>query len=196
MREQTITVGAFCSPITGEKVSGDQAGHWLCSEGAWLVCLIDGLGHGREAHRAAMACRDWVARLRDTALSHIILGVNEAIRDTRGVAVSLAKIEPRNNRLSYVGVGNVSACLISERVSRMVNAHGIIGNEHTLDIPVQSYDFVAGRDRFVMTSDGVDERIDHASLPLSPQQNAGCLAQQIVTRFRVGRDDASALVVL
>ncbi len=196
MTAQSVSIGAFCSPVAGETVSGDQAAHWSCKHGVWLTCLIDGLGHGRQAHHAAMACLEGIARCREAGLDDIIRACNDAIRGTRGVAVSLARINASAQQLSYAGVGNISACLVSGKVRRMVNCHGIVGDEQGFDIPVQNYEFVVGRDRFVMTSDGVDECVDYGRFPFARHDCPAHLARTLVTEHRTGRDDASALVVL
>ena len=59
-------------------------------EGHALGGLIDGLGHGELAQKAAQTARHYVEHHFDQPLANIFLGVGRACRATRGVVMTLS----------------------------------------------------------------------------------------------------------
>jgi anti-sigma regulatory factor (Ser/Thr protein kinase) len=102
---------------------------------------VDGLGHGPEAAKAARAAID--------ALERAVLGAgrrlqaaHEALRITRGAALSVARIDYAGNDVRFAGIGNVSGVVIDGATRRALISHnGIVGanmrkvQEFTVDCP-------------------------------------------------------------
>jgi negative regulator of sigma-B (phosphoserine phosphatase) len=103
-------VATRCRP--GEGTSGDLAVVQLLPEGA-LVAAIDGLGHGREAARAARAAGQVVRERPSRDLVLLVERCHSALRDTRGAAISLAFVSPTENTMTWLGVGNVEGRVVS-----------------------------------------------------------------------------------
>ena len=72
-----------------------------------LVGIIDGLGHGQFAHRAAQAARQYVESHFDLPLDQIFRGMGRACRATRGVVMALARFDWGQGRLAFASVGNI-----------------------------------------------------------------------------------------
>ena len=75
---------------------------------ARLVGVIDGLGHGQFAHRAAQTARQYVENHFDLPLDQIFRGVGRACRATRGVVMALARFDWGQGRLAFASVGNIA----------------------------------------------------------------------------------------
>ena len=95
----------------GEGTSGDLAVIAHRPDGA-LVAAIDGLGHGREAARAA-ATAAAALRGRDTEdLIALVHRCHRAMEGTRGAAISLALVSSPGT-ITWLGVGNVEGRVLS-----------------------------------------------------------------------------------
>ena len=98
--------------LRGETTSGDLAVLRLLPEGA-LLAGIDGLGHGREA---ALAARRAGAVVRERPTADLVLLVqrcHDALRGTRGAAISLAFVSAADGGLTWLGVGSVEGRVLS-----------------------------------------------------------------------------------
>jgi anti-sigma regulatory factor (Ser/Thr protein kinase) len=74
-----------------------------------LVGVIDGVGHGQFAYRAAQAARQYVERHYDQPLANIFLGVARTCRATRGVVMGLARFDWGQGTLTFASLGNIEA---------------------------------------------------------------------------------------
>jgi anti-sigma regulatory factor (Ser/Thr protein kinase) len=124
-------IGAICVPKTGETAGGDA---WavMSRHDGFLICVVDGLGHGPEA---ALAARTAIASVSEGATrSHSVTELVErahlALRPTRGAALAVARMTPEKAICNFCGVGNISACLLSRGQSRsLVSMAGILGHQ-------------------------------------------------------------------
>lgn len=187
-----VEVGALCVPMAGEEACGDG---WAAScdlDGATLLG-VDGLGHGPEAAKAARAAIEALERRPSAVPSEVLHTAHEALRITRGAALSVARIEYGGDELRFAGIGNVSG-LVFDGTSRraLVSHNGIVGANmrkvqgFTVDCPPGAI--------VILHSDGVQTQWDlndypglHARVPLLV---AGILMRDFIRR----RDDAMVLV--
>lgn len=181
-------------PIKGETVSGDAAVVETWSDGA-LVAAIDALGHGPEAESAArMACDILRSRPSDPPAS-LTEQCHQALRRTRGVALTLASLSTRLNVLTWLGIGNVEAVLFradpgakTPRDSALLRG-GIVGGQLPTLRPATLT--LGPGDTLVMATDGISSRFATRSYdPMAPQE----LADQILSEYGKGTDDALVLV--
>jgi serine/threonine protein phosphatase PrpC len=162
---------------------------------AALFGVVDGLGHGEAAATAAQGAVDAVARYRADPLDSMMQSCHEALTQTRGVAMTLARVDFAADSLTWLGIGNVTADLVAKRASGVevrasaLLAGGILGYRmpsslHAHEVPI------APGDLLVIASDGIEENhfdsIDFA-------QPATAIAEQLLARH--GRDSDDALVV-
>ena len=88
-----IEWAATSRPRPGEKACGDRLLAIDVSPGAALFGVLDGLGHGAEAARAAQRGVDVLRQDPDKPLGVLIQLCHRALADTRGVAMTLVRIE-------------------------------------------------------------------------------------------------------
>lgn len=115
--------GVALAPHRAERVSGDSHIVRALADGI-LIAVIDGLGHGHEAARAAQRVRAVIEQARDRDLRTLMRACHDALpRGTRGVVIGLATLDPSADSLSWLGVGNVAAHLLrAERAERAEHA--------------------------------------------------------------------------
>ena len=143
---------------SGEAKSGDVGIVTLVSEGA-LVAGIDGIGHGREATRAAHRAADVVRDSAGLDLVKLVGRCHDVLRGTRGAAISLAFVSRARSEVTWVGVGNVEGRVLSGDPSAtrpkaaLMLARGVPGH----DLPVARTTTLAVRpgDVLVLATDGI-----------------------------------------
>jgi negative regulator of sigma-B (phosphoserine phosphatase) len=101
-------------PFPGETVAGDRA-VVACSDGRALVAAVDGLGHGREAVRAAETAVGVLQEFAEEPVVSLVQRCHEALRATRGAALSLASFSERDGSMTWLGVGNVDGRIVAPR---------------------------------------------------------------------------------
>lgn len=99
-------------PIPGEWVSGDQYIVAPFSHGV-LVAVVDGLGHGSKAAAAAEAAVAVLAEHAGDPVESLVQRCHVALKKTRGAVMSLATLNGLDNTMSWLGIGNVEAMLVS-----------------------------------------------------------------------------------
>ena len=159
-----------------------------------LLCIVDGLGHGPEAERAARTILDFVSENIDASPQSLFKGADEAARSTRGAAVGLVHVDRKEESFTYVGVGNTRA-LFFDRRSRaaklLYSTNGIVGAGYKTLRPEQIF-FDSGSLLFLYT-DGFPAQIDPGQLS-HLQRHPGIVADEFLDRFTLGTDDAAVLV--
>jgi len=180
------------------------AGHVDCgdaytikkSENGALVAVIDGLGHGDGAAEAARVAVTALADAASDDLFFLIRHCHQELARTRGVVMSLAFFNTKDNTMTWLGVGNVEGYLKRSDPDTMP-AHeslfprgGVVG--YQLPPLRSSFLTVKPGDTLVFTTDGISSNFDkEIDLKDSPQQ----IADRIVAKCGKKTDDALALVV-
>src|SRR5438552_9195481 len=106
-----IAWGVATRALPGQRISGDMHLVQPVDKG-FLLAAVDGLGHGEEAKVAAKAA---VAVLENHAAEPLVTlfrRCHECLSKTRGVVMTVARLEPGAGRLTWMGVGNVEAILL------------------------------------------------------------------------------------
>ena len=159
-----------------------------------LVGVIDGLGHGQFAHRAAQAARQYVESHFDLPLDQIFRGVGRACRATRGVVMALARFDWGQGRLAFASVGNIEVRVFpsSEQFPFSIR-RGVIGlnapNAVVTEHPWPP-DHV-----LVLHSDGLRTHWSWKDFPGLADQPAPALAQEFLRLLAKEEDDATVIVV-
>ncbi|NUR76466.1 MAG: SpoIIE family protein phosphatase [Thermoleophilia bacterium] len=98
-------------PAQGQTVSGDAA--VVSSAGdSTLVAAVDALGHGPEAAHAAAVAVSILDESAGDQLASVIVRCHEALRATRGAAISAASVSDSTGTITWIGVGNVEGRLV------------------------------------------------------------------------------------
>jgi negative regulator of sigma-B (phosphoserine phosphatase) len=186
--------GIAARPMPGEAESGDRALVVVDTDSA-LVAAIDGLGHGREAARAAAPAIETMRRFAGDSLVSLAEQCHEALRGGRGAALTLARFCARDNTVAWLGIGNVEARLVRTDgsgavcVDELVSAAGIAGDYlpklKEVTLPVRRGDVV------LIATDGIDSAFADS---LRPHGTAEQLAARILEESSNPKDDALVVV--
>ncbi len=185
-------VSVFTRPRTGTKENGDA---FVVKE--WdqhlLAGLIDGLGHGELAQKAALAAQHYVQSHYDQPLDKIFAGAARACRATRGVVMALAKFDS-GGQVSLAGIGNVEVRTWCgpQRLPFAVK-RGYLGAME-VNARVQTFPWKSDW-LFVLHTDGLSTRWDWNDLPGVRQASVHAVAQGLMKKLASGRDDATVLAV-
>lgn len=178
--------------MKGEMVCGDG---FLAIPGASrsLYMVVDGLGHGKYAAEAADEAVTTVTGCATESATEIIIRTHDALKKTRGAAMSVAIVDHERKIATYSGIGNISSVLISGSTTRnMVSQNGTLGAV----LPrVQEYTYpIEDRTNLVMHSDGINSRLSLTGYPGLQNRPAQLVAGLLYRDFSRGRDDATVLV--
>src|SRR2546428_101432 len=108
-----IQWGVSTITLAGHQVCGDQHMVKLFGDQA-LVAVVDGLGHGDEAAAAASAAIATLERFASEPVISLVRRCHQQLRKTRGAVMSLASFNGRDNRMTWLGVGNVEGVLLRQ----------------------------------------------------------------------------------
>jgi anti-sigma regulatory factor (Ser/Thr protein kinase) len=193
LRKSSVEFAGLVSPIAGEQMSGDNLA-WEVTGDRCAVLMADGLGHGPLAAEAAdEAVRIFRSHNNESPAS-VITRLHGALKKTRGAAVAVVEIHPLSGTLTYAGVGNIAASILSNTLSRSLVSHsGTVG--HVMP-RIQEFKVEWPRDGIlIMHSDGLQSRWDLARYPGLLARQPALIAGVLLRDFRRDRDDASVLVM-
>nr|WP_315251680.1 ATP-binding SpoIIE family protein phosphatase [uncultured Duganella sp.] len=185
-------LGGVCLPIAGETVSGDAWGAALQPGGLTLLAA-DGLGHGSEAAKAAAAALGALAASQQQTPAELMHSCHQALRPTRGAALAIAALDSAAQRLTFVGIGNISACIVGDEGRRQLMSHnGIVG--HNMRTPQELVFPCPTGATVILASDGLTTNWDLSAYPGLLAREPAIIAAVLLRDFSRGRDDASVLV--
>jgi anti-sigma regulatory factor (Ser/Thr protein kinase) len=186
-----LRYGAVNVALEGELECGDA---WSLAHGEDGISafMIDGLGHGTFAAEAA---RVGVAAFEANAFAtphEIMVRANSLMSKTRGGAGACARLV--GDKISYAGVGNISASLVSPGKSQ-----GLVSHNGTLGLNqrrTQQFEYHREPNALlVMHSDGISARGDLRNRPDILACHPAIVAAALYRDYGRGRDDATVLVV-
>jgi len=170
---------------------GDQGGYWPIG-GKVLLCLADGLGHGKQAEAAATAALDYVGRHLSEPLPALFQGCDKALRDTRGVAMGVAVADPAADSLTYAIIGNIHGVIMGGTKVALSAYSGIIGAGFRTLVP-QSVPFGPGAVGALFT-DGIREDADLSGYDAALLADPRGLSERVLGEWGKVSDDAGVLV--
>ncbi len=182
-------------PLPGEEVCGDFPVAVDVGGTAALFGVADGLGHGSAAETAALRAEEVVNRYRSEPLDVLLQLCHRGLTDTRGAAITLARIDFETDTLSWIGIGNVTADLVTKspvgaeiRASALLAA-GIVGYRMPHALATHQVSIAPGN-LLVIATDGIIE--DHLQ-DIDFAAPAITIAEHILDAY--GRDSDDALVL-
>ena len=184
-----MEIVAVSRPKKGESVNGDA---YFAKEfdGAVLMGVIDGLGHGEEANYASRKALSYLERHFHFDLISLIKGCHAELQGTRGVALGLIKVKQGDNHLTFSGVGNIGARIIGAKSLHLRSMNGIVG--HNLREVKELWYPYEDKDIILMFSDGISSRIDLFELLGLGELPA--MAERIMQEYSKDEDDATVLL--
>jgi negative regulator of sigma-B (phosphoserine phosphatase) len=188
-----LECGVAGAAMDGEDRSGDLA-VFAPLPGGGLACLIDGLGHGDAAADASEAAARVIRDHAGAPPQELLDRCHEALRDTRGVVMTLARFDVAAGTLLWTGVGNVDARLWHPSEGGRHDVALVFGGVVGYQVPRvrPSMLTLAPGDLLVMVTDGIGPGFPAALDGGGPAQ---IIAERIFTGFSKGTDDSLAVVV-
>jgi negative regulator of sigma-B (phosphoserine phosphatase) len=182
-------------PVPGEEVCGDFPIAVDVSGAAALFGVADGLGHGTAAETAALTAADVINRCRSEPLDVLLQLCHRGLADTRGAAITLARMDFDTDTLSWIGIGNVTADLVAKgpdgvriRASALLSG-GIVGYRMPHALATHQVSIGPG-DLLVIATDGILD--DHlAGIDFAAPSMA--IAEHILSAYSRESDDALVL---
>jgi anti-sigma regulatory factor (Ser/Thr protein kinase) len=188
-----MPVGLVNIPISGETVCGDSY-FVQVDPSRSIYMMVDGLGHGVGAAEAAAEAVATVSRSAKETAAEIIVRTHDALKKTRGAAMSIAVVDHERLVLTYAGVGNISASLRNGALSRsLVSQNGTLGA--VLPRSVQEYTYPIGPGTMLlMFSDGLTSKASPASYLGLQNRHPALIAGVLFRDFSRRRDDATVMI--
>ena len=171
--------------------NGDQCANWQNGPDI-MLCVVDGLGHGKDAEVAAKAAVDYVGSHLSEPLPAIFAGCDSAIRHTRGVAMGLAVINEDTETLTFAGIGNTCLLIIGKKRVALNSDPGIVGGGYRAIYP-ETQPIISG-DLVIMYTDGLQETSDMSGYDAHLIEDIQRLAERLLKDWDRGTDDATVLV--
>lgn len=190
-----IEWAAVRRPHPDEQICGDLPVALDVGDDVALFGVLDGLGHGEPAAAAAERAAEVLSDARTEPLDVLIQRCHRELTDTRGVAMTLARIDFGTDTLSWLGIGNVTADLVTKRPtgvevrSSALLAGGIVGYRMPNMLSAHEVSIAPG-DLLIIASDGVAE--DHFD-SIDFATPATAIAEDLVSRHGKDTDDALLL---
>jgi phosphoserine phosphatase RsbX len=181
-------------PMPGQTVSGDL---YLVKrfDHDVLVAVIDGVGHGDEAAAAARVAADILENHPGESTLPLFTRCHAALMKTRGVVLTVAKLNTVESTMTWLGVGNVEGRLLradagaSHPLESVLLRGGLVG--YQLPALQASVIPVAAGDLLILATDGIHATFEEGiNLNETPRQ----IADKILGRHFKGNDDALVLV--
>jgi anti-sigma regulatory factor (Ser/Thr protein kinase) len=188
-----LRIAGMAVPYPGERVCGD-AWTFHHSPERTLIMIVDGLGHGLAAAEAAReAIATFHARIK-FAPDEILSYVHNALKKTRGAVGAIAEIRPKERTLSYAGIGNIAAVLLSPAKSQSLISHnGTLGSTVSR---IQAFHSEWNSDStLILNSDGLQTRWDMSNYAGLLSRHPAIIGGALLRDFRRQRDDASVVVI-
>jgi phosphoserine phosphatase RsbX len=197
--DMTVTTGttdwvvwaAAGAHIPGQITSGD--GYLVIPRPRrTLIAVMDGLGHGPDAHEATSAAIAAIAETPDAPLRSLFEHCNKELHRTRGVVMTIAAIAG-DGQMEWLAVGNVSGYIVrsapAHRHEGALTRGGVVGwrmpSLHTRSARLDAGDLL------IMATDGIQDGFVSSVEPvLSPR----IIASRILEENGRGYDDALVLV--
>ena len=199
-------VGAVCLPAdapgTNDAGAGvSHEGEGVCGDAFAVretpvgrtVALVDALGHGPEAQRAALAALAAFDEDPALPLRELLNRQHRALRRTRGAAVALLRLTEREAEFTAVGNVRLVAVGLGRPRGGPAGPPGIVG--YTLPRPtVRRLPRVPG-ETLLLHTDGIDPGWPRAPAARPLRLPPPLLAPFLAYRHRRLRDDAAAVAV-
>ena len=193
LRDCLLDFGVASRPHPLCEINGDTfvVKRWAESV---LVGVIDGLGHGPLAHRAAQSARHYVESHFNQSLADIFRGTDRACRGTRGVVMALACFDWAKGEVSFASIGNIETRAFGNESFSPKIRRGIVGINAPATI-VTTYPWSSATHVLVMHSDGLDHHWRKEDFAASLNKPAEAVARKLLNTLGKKDDDATVLVV-
>lgn len=187
-----LKIGAASQSKPGEKLNGDTYVINHISTHKTLLAVIDGLGHGKEAHLASQLAKEQIVQSSEQNLEVLLNQLHQKLKGTRGAVIGLLLIDTNAKKLAFTGIGNIDGFVSNKGEKKsFLSFGGIVG--HNMRTPrIFEFDFYEN-DFLCLFSDGIITRWNYSDIDWNkhPQQNA----EYLINHFSRQNDDATVLII-
>jgi anti-sigma regulatory factor (Ser/Thr protein kinase) len=188
----SVEHAALTLPFPGEREVGDG---WLARKygDCFIFMVVDGLGHGPAAAEAAREAERVTSAITEITPSAILQDCHDALKKTRGAAMSVAVLDTEKRLLHFAGIGNVAAAIVSPEGSRSMTAYnGTLGH---LSHKIHEFSYPWNADSIlIFHSDGLNTRWNLSDFPGIWSKHPALIGGLLYRDFARGRDDVTVLV--
>ncbi|TAN53143.1 MAG: hypothetical protein EPN21_02135 [Methylococcaceae bacterium] len=192
-RPSPLDFGVVTQPKNGQTVNGDL---YLVKHDAHatLLAVIDGVGHGLLANKAAQAAKQYVEAHSGLPLRDLFLGADRACHATNGVVMALAAIDLHHRRLTFASVGNIEAKVVNHHEKfDLIVRRGIVGRNSPA--PYISEGHWTPGCGLVLHSDGLSSRWKWEDYSHHFGRPAQTIAEMMFHELHKNNDDATLMFV-
>ncbi len=187
-----LDYASYSRPCQGEHLNGDlaiieQRDHLL------MLAVIDGLGHGAEAHRVSTTARDFLKGRWSLDVVGTMEKLHHELRGSIGAVAGIAVVDTRTGHARFSGIGNISYRVFGPRPARLLSMAGNLG--HQIRSPREEQHTLTPEDVVVIYSDGIKDRFEQEDYPQMLYQSADTVARTMVERFGKPHDDATCVTL-
>lgn len=192
--KESFNIYTLMVPKKGEAFCGDGF-KFLKKNDNCQILAFDGLGHGPEAYKASEAAIKSFTETQNLAPAERLKSIHSSIKKTRGGVGMVFDFDLKNETLSFCGVGNISARVLTEgRLKSCISYNGIVG--HTFPNTIHSNTISWSMDDYlIITSDGIISRWDINALANIRKHDIGIIAAILFKDFSRGNDDCLVMII-
>ncbi len=185
--------GAVSIPYPGEPLCGDSWAEQQLRPGVMRVMIADGLGHGEFAAEASMRAVDIFTQNAHLDLIQLVEKMHDGLRSTRGAALAVTELDLEKALVSFVGVGNIAAAIVThEEMRSFVSMNGTIGAQaRAIRLFTQPW---PNAGVLVMNSDGLKSRWRLDGYAGLLDRHPGLIAGVLHRDYLRGNDDSTVVV--
>jgi anti-sigma regulatory factor (Ser/Thr protein kinase) len=186
-----LEYGALSVPCHQGEMNGDTL---VTEEGdrQVLLAVIDGLGHGQEAHHASQKAAAYIRAHSHFSLTALLEDCHEELRRTRGAVIGLVRIDLSRPLLTWAGFGNIAIKIAGPRpVLNPLSVPGIVG--HRIKTAREEVLPFQQGDLLFIHSDGISSKFDPKLLD-SGILSSRKLAERIMREYGDYHDDQTIIV--
>jgi serine phosphatase RsbU (regulator of sigma subunit) len=159
------------------------------------ISLIDGLGHGVQAHTASSLAAKSLQHYSKLQPDEELKSLHLDLKKTRGAVITIVHLDRQNRQLVYSGVGNIAMKIIAPGITKgCFSYNGIVG--HIMPASLNNHNFIWNEktDILIMHSDGITTRWDLQKYPGILQYHPMILAAALYRDFDRANDDSTILI--
>lgn len=187
-------LGAVTLPKPGEELNGDA---WALRGrgGRWSLLVVDGLGHGADAHQAAVAAVAAFEATPGAPPLEALHAVHQALAGTRGATAAVVELDQEARSLRHCAVGNIETVVLdSGGGSRhLAGRNGTAGHQiRTLE---ENREPLLPGSLLVVHSDGLGSRWRLEAYPGLRPRHPALVAGLLHRDFSRGYDDVTVVAL-
>lgn len=195
MGKKEVKISVMSRPYIGCKVNGDVY-YIKESNNKIIFALIDGLGHGVEANKAAIRANELLEENNYKPLKELLYSVDNGMKHTRGAVIGICIIDKNTKSFQYGSIGNVQLrYILNNKTRKFIATNGTLGITLNTKVNVQQSSYENGG-IIIMNTDGISNKLEYDEYLGLPTHNPTVLSNMIFRDFAKDNDDATVLVAV